>query len=133
MIPIIALLMMGNLTYLVSQNCIDIITKFTDMKSIRDFLLKSKALNQLPELKELLINYEQDRFKLYIARGSKIYEKENFTIFLFFFKDKVQQSAFYLKNNFPRIGNFLTEKAPEYVLYSSFEANWDLTPLDNPL
>ncbi|WP_395625719.1 hypothetical protein [Daejeonella sp.] len=103
------------------------------MSTIKSFLIGSKALDQLPELKELLNNDEQDQFKLYLAKGSEIVENGTFTIFLFFFKNNKQQSAFYLKNNFPFKGNFNVTKASDYVYYTSFEDNWDLTALDSTI
>lgn len=103
------------------------------MTTIKNFLLESKAPEQLTELNELLINYEQDQFKLYLAKGSEIAKNGTFTMFLFFFKDKQQHSAFYLKNNFPFKGNFNVTKAREDVYYTRFEDNWDLTNLDNKI
>jgi hypothetical protein len=70
---------------------------------------------------------------LFLAKGSEIKEHGYFTMFLFFFKDKKQHCAFYLKNNYPFKGNFNVTKASDYVFYNSFEDNCDLVALDSSI
>lgn len=96
------------------------------MATIKDFLIESKAFDQLNELESLWNDGRFER-KLYSAKESIFARDKKFTVYIFFLKNGEQHKVFYIKSNFLKPGNIFMEEDSKNAQFKSFEPpHWEL-------
>jgi hypothetical protein len=104
------------------------------MNNFNKTLSGSKAFEQLTKLNDLLINSQEEQFKLFVSDNSilKLTNSEReyrFSMYLFYFENNEQRATFDLKIGPPTLGYISIYEFPYYASPTSFQAGWNVASI----